>query len=106
MSDYPSGKYLVGLRDILRQRGLTQKALAEQLGVHTTTVLHWTQDSIPRGTILVKLSRFLGVSIDQLFGMATKRPIDAYTYFTMLEGLSALAARVTDLEAGLQRSRK
>ena len=48
---------------------LSQKAVADQLGVDRTTVTCWENEtSMPRADLLPKLADALGCSIDALFG--------------------------------------
>ena len=48
---------------------LSQKAVADQLGVDRTTVTYWENEtSMPRADLLPKLADVLGCTIDALFG--------------------------------------
>ena len=62
------GKNISALR---KAKGMTQDALANQLGVTFQAVSKWeTGQSCPDITMLPELSDLLGVSIDELFGRA------------------------------------
>lgn len=58
------GKRIGQLR---RARGMTQDAMAEQLGVSPQAVSKWENDqTCPDISLLPKLARFLGVTVDHL----------------------------------------
>ena len=53
-----------------KAQGMTQDALAEQLGVTAQAVSKWERDeSMPDVALLPPLARTFGVTIDSLFGM-------------------------------------
>ena len=57
-----------GLRRLRESRGLTQKELAEQLGVSDKTVSKWeTGRGLPDISLLSPLAEALGVSLSELF---------------------------------------
>ena len=62
-------KYAVGnnIYNILKERKLSQKWLAIQIGVHETTISKWTcgQNNI-KAINLYKISKVLGVTMDEL----------------------------------------
>lgn len=59
------GKYILNFR---RTQGLTQKQLAQKLGVTNKTISKWeTGEGYPDITIIPQLAETLGVSIDTLF---------------------------------------
>lgn len=63
------GKFLAQLR---RERGLTQEALGEKLGVSNKTVSRWETGSyIPPVDMLLALSELYGVSINELLSGRT-----------------------------------
>ena len=60
------GEKINGLR---KAQGMTQDALAEQLGVTAQAVSKWERDeSMPDVALLPPLARTFGVTIDSLFG--------------------------------------
>ena len=62
--DMTIGKRIGQLR---RARGMTQDAMAEQLGVSPQAVSKWENDqTCPDISLLPKLARFLGVTVDHL----------------------------------------
>lgn len=68
-----------------RERGMTQEALAEVIGVSPQTVSKWeTAVSCPDVALLPVLAEVFGVSIDALFGREDAgcaiRPEEAYTH--------------------------
>ena len=67
MNDF--GEFLYTLR---KQNGMTQKALAEALGVTDKAVSKWeTGDAMPETSLLLPISRIFGVTVDEL--LAGKR---------------------------------
>lgn len=68
----PLGQRLVELR---QAAGLTQMQLGEQLGVHHSNIAFWELSGTPpRGEVLPKLARALGVSVDTLLGVTPPKP--------------------------------
>ena len=56
-----------------KERGLTQKQLAERIGVTNKAISKWeTGDGYPDIMTIPSLAEALEISIDELFGMATK----------------------------------
>ena len=64
--------------ELRREKGLTQDALAELLGVTAQAVSKWERgESMPETAMLPKLAEIFDVSLDTLFGME-KKPIAEY----------------------------
>ena len=64
MDQVKVGKFIAGLR---RERGLTQEALGEKLGVTNKTVSRWENGNyMPDIELLVPLGEELGVSVNEL----------------------------------------
>ena len=60
-------KKLNRLKVVLAEKGLSNKWLAEQLGVTQATVSKWvTNTSQPSIEALMKIAQFLGVGMDEL----------------------------------------
>lgn len=61
-------KYLSKLGDIRREKGLTQRELAENSGISYNTIIKIERGGIPNPTVdtAVKLSKVLGVDINRL----------------------------------------
>lgn len=58
------------LRELRQERGLTQRELAEQLGLNSVTYLHYEKDQRePPLALLVAFAKFYGVSVDYLLGL-------------------------------------
>ncbi len=55
------------LRDILREKDITLSAFAEKLQVSRQAVNDWVNGTVPKGSHLLALSQFLGVSPELLF---------------------------------------
>ena len=61
------GKRLKELRD---ERNLTQKQLADALGINTVTYLHYEKDQRePPLSLLADLAEYYSVSVDYLLGI-------------------------------------
>ncbi|MCF8118353.1 MAG: helix-turn-helix domain-containing protein [Desulfarculaceae bacterium] len=55
------------LKGLLKNHGITQKALAEELGVRTATINNYCKGGrVPEWNILVEIARLLNVSCDWL----------------------------------------
>ena len=66
------------ISELRRERGLTQDAIAEQLGVTAQAVSKWERgESMPETAMLPKLAELFDVTIESLFG-TEKRPIAEY----------------------------
>lgn len=66
------GSHLLALREAA---GLTQKQLADKLGVSVSNVGFWERwDKPPRGDIIPALADALGVSVDVLLGTTPPKP--------------------------------
>jgi transcriptional regulator with XRE-family HTH domain len=60
-----------------KTRGMTQKELAEQLGVSQPVVSDYENDVIRMpADVVIALARILGVSADDLLGIGTNKPQD------------------------------
>ena len=58
------------VKQALKESGLTQKKLAEELNVQTSTLCEWLNDhNEPPMQMIVDIARFLDVSTDYLLGM-------------------------------------
>ena len=61
----------MSIKSARESKRLTQKALAQLIGVSRTTVSMWESGEVyPRADKLPELARILGCSIDELFGAA------------------------------------
>ena len=58
------------LKELREEMGLTQKQLAERLGMNSVTYLHYEkgQREPPLG-VLADMSKFFGVTVDYLLGL-------------------------------------
>ena len=64
--------------ELRREKGLTQDALAELLGVTAQAVSKWERgESLPETAMLPKIAELFDVSIDSLFGNE-KKPLAEY----------------------------
>ena len=63
-----------------RARGMTQDAMAEQLGVSPQAVSKWENDqTCPDISLLPKLARFLGVTVDHLLTVEQEEKLQMQT---------------------------
>ena len=70
VSDKPDLTLATRLRKAREQKGLNQIELAEQVGVHPTTITNYEiAASMPTGIILKCMCEVLGVSADWLLGL-------------------------------------
>lgn len=59
------------LKELREEKGLTQRRLADQLGVHSVTYLHYEKDQRqPPLSLLADIAIFYGVSVDYLLGLS------------------------------------
>lgn len=57
------------LVDLRREKNLTQKEVAEKIGVSATAIGFWeTGINEPKTTYLIKLANFFGVTVEELVG--------------------------------------
>ena len=91
------------LRELRRERGLTQHQVADRLGV-TASVVSAYEGGLrqPSYEVLIKLVRLYGVSADYLLGISGKRAPDS-RYVVSLDGLTpSRIALVKELVAALK----
>jgi transcriptional regulator with XRE-family HTH domain len=57
------------LSKLRKAAGLSQRELADALGVHRSNIGFWERTGVaPRGEVLPKMAEILGVSVDALLG--------------------------------------
>ncbi len=72
------------LRDLRKEKGLTQRKLAERVWVDPSTIaLYEMGDRSPSLEVLVRLARVLGVTTDYLLGVSNQR-----NYYLDVTGLT------------------
>jgi len=72
------------LRDLRKEKGLTQRKLAERVWVDPSTIaLYEMGDRSPSLEVLVRLARVLGVTTDYLLGVSSQR-----NYYLDVTGLT------------------
>lgn len=82
------------IQDLRKQKGLSQEALGEALGVSRQAVSKWEGDNgIPELDTLIAMSRLFGVTIGQLLGVEEAGPEEA----PAREEASAEAHRVEEI---------
>ena len=58
------------LKELREERGLTQRQLAEQLGINSVTYLHYEKEQRePPLALLADFAKFYNVSVDYLLGL-------------------------------------
>ena len=59
------------LKELREERGLTQKEVAEALGLHSVTYLHYEKDQRePPLAVLAEMAKFYGTTTDYLIGLS------------------------------------
>jgi len=72
MTNKTMGEIISMLR---KEKGMTQKELAEQLNITDKAVSKWERDlACPDISTLPKLAEILGISVDELLNNATSQP--------------------------------
>ena len=67
---YMKNKFAENIAQLRKEQGLTQKELAEKLGVITRTVSHWeTGGQECSLDMLIKIACFFSVTTDELLGI-------------------------------------
>lgn len=65
------------LKELRTQSGLTQKQLADRLGLTKSVVSYYElQERYPSPDVLIKLAKIFGVTTDYLLGLDSKPTID------------------------------
>ena len=74
--------------EIMKERGITAKKLADAVGVSQGNVSDWKSGrSAPTATVMVKIADFLGVSADQLLGREMPHAVtDEELMFALFDG--------------------
>lgn len=63
------------LRALREAAGLSQRELSRQLDTHHSNVGFWERTgTAPRGSVLPKMARLLGVSVEDLLGVESDKP--------------------------------
>ena len=80
------------LFQLLRERGMTQKDLADITGLTQSAVSHYIKgDRMPRGDSLFRIAEALHISVDELITMFTGYSVD-----TELIGLKNRLSMISD----------
>lgn len=65
------------LQQAISRSGMTQKELAEKVGITEASVSHYLKgDRMPRSAVAVKLADVLNMSVDELMGGNTETSFD------------------------------
>lgn len=80
------------IKALRKGAGLTQKQLAEIVGVAQTTIATWEcgKREMPRGHHLLRLARALGFDADELMGLAGDEPEDSIEEAQLLAAFRTL----------------
>ena len=85
------------IRSLRLARGVTQEALAEQLGVSSQAVSKWERNAtVPDISLLPALSTYFGVTIDELFSLSDDTRMERIAH--MLEDERVLDRSVAERE--------
>ena len=58
------------LKELREEHGLTQRQLADRLGINSVTYLHYEKDQRePPLSLLADISKYYGVTVDYLLGL-------------------------------------
>ena len=72
-----SEKFNERLQQAISRSGMTQKELAEKVGITEAAVSHYLKgDRMPRSAVAVKLADVLNMSVDELMGGNTETSFD------------------------------
>ncbi|MFV0189742.1 helix-turn-helix domain-containing protein [Empedobacter falsenii] len=72
---------ILRLKEVLKEKGLTGKELAEKVNVTEATISNLAKgDSIPRKELLIQIAEVLDVDIKELFN-STKEPGEQETLY-------------------------
>lgn len=83
------------LKKLRKERGLTQEALADFVGVSYQAVSKWERgDGYPDITLLPVIAGFFGVTLDDLVGMNEIRNKEKYDEFNMRAGKLASEGKI------------
>ncbi len=77
---------ILRLKEVLKEKGLTGKELAEKVNVTEATISNLVKgDSIPRKELLIQIAEVLDVDIKELFN-STKEPGEQETLYIFKDG--------------------
>lgn len=77
---------ILRLKEVLKEKGLTGKELAEKVNVTEATISNLAKgDSIPRKELLIQIAEVLDVDIKELFN-STKEPGEQETLYIFKDG--------------------
>ncbi|MBQ8427326.1 MAG: helix-turn-helix transcriptional regulator [Clostridia bacterium] len=63
-------KFAQRLRELRKEKNLSMKALAKQIGTSDVAINNWENEiNEPKATYLYRLAKFFNVSIDYLIGL-------------------------------------
>lgn len=88
------------IAQLLKEQGKMGKDLAAYLGVSAASVTGWARGSYPSSQYVIKISEFLGVSVEYLLTGEEKEDADA------IRGVSDDALKVAYLWDGLDEAGK
>lgn len=95
------------LKRLRKERGLTQEALAEFVGVSYQAVSKWERgDGYPDITLLPVIAGFFGVTLDDLVGMNEIQNKEKYDEFNLKAGKLASEGKIGEAIATLREGLK
>lgn len=58
------------IKELRKERGMTQKELADEIGVSQGAVFFWEKEiNEPTAGVLIKMAKFFGVSVDEILSV-------------------------------------
>lgn len=82
------------IKELLDQRGITQKELSKKTGITESAISHYVKgDRVPRGANLVKIAKALGTTADDLLSGDREMDKDRDLFFAK----SLIARNATDM---------
>lgn len=86
------------IKELRKERNLTQKELAEIIGVSQSAIYFWEKEiNEPTAGALVKMAKFFGVSVDEILSLEKEVKKELPKERVMLESFSRLTQSQQDL---------
>ena len=79
------------IKELRKERGLTQKQLADEIGVSQGSIFFWEKEiNEPTAGYLVKMAKLFGVSVDEILSLETVEKVKLPNEKLMAEYFSHL----------------
>jgi transcriptional regulator with XRE-family HTH domain len=64
--------FIERLETLLKEKGISQKSLAEYIGIRNPSISDWKKEgTIPRADVAIKIAEYLNVSVEYLINGTT-----------------------------------